>query len=369
MTRTEFSSKCANKILRSLSNVNPDNTTIETIFKLGDNKAILLTNNGQHLMHFIRHIEHFKALQKTIVTIGAFDGLHQGHQTLLQQVAQIAKQSQWSSAVICFEPQPKEFFLGDLAPPRISLFRDKMLAFKAMPIDYVFSLKFDAKMAILSAEDFVLHYLIKLLNVAHVVIGDDFRFGKDRCGDFQLLKTMGDQYGFKVSQMSTLLNHDQRVSSSMIRQQLENGAFVNANKLIGRSYTINARVKHGAKNGRKIGFPTLNMSIPREIALKGVYIVSTEISGETYYGIANIGVRPTLCGEQRLLETHLFNFNQEIYGSHLEISFLYKIRSEKKFASFDALANQIKLDKDFAIQWLEKHIQPHQPLFNHQAQG
>lgn len=315
-------------------------------------------------MRFIRHIEHFTAPRKTIVTIGAFDGVHQGHQSLLQQVADIAQQSNWRSAVICFEPQPKEFFLGDLAPPRISLFRDKMIAFQSTPIDYVFTLKFDAEMAQLSAEHFVEHYLVKHLNIAHVVIGDDFRFGKDRRGNFALLKKMGEKHGFNVSQMSTLIAHDQRISSSHIRTLLEQGQFEKASDITGRPYSINARVKHGAKNGRKIGFPTLNMSINREIALKGVFVISTVIDHQTYYGIANIGVRPTLCGHKRLLESHIFGFHDEIYGAHLSIIFLHKIRSEQKFASFDALAQQIEHDKSYAEAWLSQQHLLKTPITN-----
>ncbi|GGF96013.1 MULTISPECIES: bifunctional riboflavin kinase/FAD synthetase [Cysteiniphilum] len=291
----------------------------------------------------------------SIVTIGNFDGMHLGHQYIINHVQRLAKTNSAKATVVTFEPQPKEFFLKEAAPLRITPFRDKIQAFKALNIDQVLCLQFNQKLAMLSAETFVKMILVGGLNAQHIIIGDDFRFGYQRQGDFKLLKDLGQKYGFSVESLPSYTLDDTRISSSHIRQLLNSGQFNDAAHFLGHSYSLSGRVHHGDQNGRKIGFPTINIPMPTAVVVSGVYVVNVHVHGKTYHGIANIGIRPTVGGRLRLLETHIFDFTHDLYGQYVTIEFLHFVRSEKKFANFDALKAQINDDKLAALMWLEKH--------------
>ncbi|WP_119327551.1 bifunctional riboflavin kinase/FAD synthetase [Cysteiniphilum halobium] len=291
----------------------------------------------------------------SIVTIGNFDGMHLGHQYIIKHVQQLAKMKAAKATVVTFEPQPKEFFLKEAAPLRITPFRDKIQAFKALNIDKVLCLQFNQKLAILSAEAFVKTILVAGLNAKHVIIGDDFRFGYQRQGDFKLLQDLGLKYGFTVESLPSYTLENIRISSSHIRQLLSNGAFKEAIHFLGHNYSLSGRVHHGDQNGRKIGFPTINIPMPTAVVVSGVYIVNVHVHNKKYHGIANIGIRPTVGGRLRLLETHIFDFTHDLYGQYVTIEFLHFVRSEKKFANFEALKTQINDDKVAALAWLEQH--------------
>lgn len=282
-----------------------------------------------------------------VATIGNFDGVHLGHQAVLNQLALKGDVLGLPAVVITFEPQANEFFAPDKAPARLSRFREKVEALRSYTIQQLCVLRFNQKLAQMSAQDFITRLLVDGLKVRYLVIGDDFRFGKDRQGDFALLQQAGKEYGFQVVNMHTFEVEEDRVSSTRIREALEAGNMMLAQTLLGHPYKMSGRVAHGDKRGRTIGFPTANIHLHRcKVPLTGVYAVQLfGVNGEPYDGVANVGVRPTVGGtEKALLEVHLFDFHGDIYGEYVQVHFLEKIRQEKRFESFEALQEQIKLD-------------------------
>lgn len=288
-----------------------------------------------------------------VATIGNFDGLHRGHQAVLQHVATQAQALGLPATAISFEPLPIEFFRSP-PPPRIYALRDKLRLLQAMDIDRFACLRFNHALATMEAEDFVQTILLEGLKVRYLVVGDDFRFGKGRHGDYHLLQRMGAEQGMQVVDTPTLLHDAERISSTRIRLALSTAELGQAAQLLGKPYRISGRVRHGDKRGRSIGFPTLNMRVPQHIALrKGVYAVRVYGLGENpVHGVANLGARPTVHGVENRLETHLFDFNQQVYGKHLCVEPLVFLRDEMKFASFDELKGQIAQDAIRARAWL-----------------
>jgi riboflavin kinase/FMN adenylyltransferase len=253
-----------------------------------------------------------------------------------------------------FEPQPHEFFAGDKAPARLMRMREKLDALWATGIDKVLCLNFNQTLRSLSAEQFIERVLVQGLAIKHLVVGDDFRFGCDRKGDYNLLQTKGKEFGFAVSDTHTLEMDGERVSSTRIRQLLEVGDFVAAEKLLGKPYGIYGRVVYGKQLGRQLGVPTANVNLRRyRSPLHGVFAVTAIFTnGTQVQGVANIGVRPTVNGLKKpLLEVHLFDFSRTIYGEVIDVEFHHKLREEKKFASLDELKAQLQTDiadaKDF----------------------
>lgn len=298
-------------------------------------------------MRLIHHIQSIPAtLQGSIVTIGNFDGVHSGHQALLEALVETKRRFQQPIVVVLFEPQPLEFFLGNQAPARLSRLRDKLLMLRRYPIDYVLCLRFGAGLSAMSAEDFVSTILVKRLQVAHLFVGPDFRFGRDRRGDIALLQAYAAQAKFAIHTIATQCFDGVRVSSTRIREVLAQGKLKEVRALLGRDYQITGRVMRGDQRGRQIGFPTANIGLHRRVSpLSGVYAVWVEDEqGQRYRAVANVGTRPTVCGLKRYLEVHLFDFSREIYGVYLTVSFMEKIREEKKFASLVALKEQIQQD-------------------------
>lgn len=282
------------------------------------------------------------------VTIGNFDGVHLGHQKVLQQLIASAQAFNLPTVAIIFEPQPQEFFAPAKAPVRLTRLREKL---KFMPhIDQVICLHFNAQLASLSAHDFIEQVLVKGLHAKHVVIGDDFRFGKRQQGDFEVLQQIGQQYRFSLEKHHTYEFDGQRISSTRVREALEKGDLTLAHTLLGHSFSFCGKVRYGAQKGREIGFPTANIALHRSSSpLTGVFAVRVHrIKSYPLPGVANIGVRPTVDGKHLLLEVHLFDFNETIYGHYVEVEFVEKIRNERQFPSFAALKAQIEQDAALA---------------------
>lgn len=291
-----------------------------------------------------------------VLTIGNFDGVHRGHQAVLRQLQLKAKELGLPSCVMVFEPQPLEFFSPSTAPARISRLRDKYHAMASLGIDRLLCVKFDHHFAQLSADDFIKQVLVAKLNVRFLVVGDDFRFGIKRCGDFSLLHQAGEKYGFQVLSTDTLLHDEQRVSSTLLREALKTGNMTHVERMLGQPYTIHGRVAHGAKLGRTIGFPTANIHLKRLVVpLQGVFAVIVDVDNQKYTAVANIGFRPTVNGTRSQLEVHLFDFNGNLYGKRLQIEVCHKLRDEQKFESFAALQAQITEDARQAREWFAEH--------------
>ena len=284
--------------------------------------------------------------QGCVATIGNFDGVHLGHQAVLGQLAEKADELGLPLVVITFEPQPQEYFCPDAAPPRLTRLREKVQALRRYSVDRVLVLRFNAKFAGQAPQTFIDRVLVNGLGVRYLVVGDDFRFGKQRAGDFDMLCTAGREHGFDVVNMHTFGLDGERVSSTRVREALGAGDLNAAEKLLGRPYRMSGRVAHGDEKGRTIGFPTANIHLHRKATpLRGVFAVELYgVHGEPLPGVANLGTRPTVCGMRTLLEVHLFDFDRDIYGAHVHVEFLHKLRDEQRFDSFDALKQQILRD-------------------------
>ena len=302
-------------------------------------------------MQLVRGLHNLKAEHRNCaVTIGNFDGVHHGHQALLRLLAKKAGETKAPSCLMSFDPLPHEYFSKDRPAPRLTSARERYTSIieldASLRPDMLLILRFDDSLAQLTADEFVSNVLVDALAVKAVVIGDDFRFGKGRSGDYALLKAAGDKFGFEVLALSTHSVDNMRVSSTGIRQALLDDRLQDAERMLGRPYRICGRVAHGDKRGRTIGFPTANIRLNRPaIPITGVYSVtlcSPELGDVP--GIANIGKRPTVDGVRDQLEVHLFDFEKDIYGMNICVSFHHKIRDEKKFESFELLKHQIELD-------------------------
>jgi len=302
-------------------------------------------------MEFIRGQHNLRARHHgCVATIGNFDGVHLGHQAIFRQLAEKAAVFNLPTVVILFEPQPQEFFQPGGSPPRLMRLREKLLALAEYGIDRVFCLKFDRRLANTAAQDFIQELLVARLGVRFLVVGDDFRFGYKRQGDFALLCRAGGEHGFQVVNTHSFIVDGSRVSSTRIRETLRNGDLDLAQRLLGRPYAICGRVVHGDKRGRQLGYPTANIYLHRDITpLAGVYVVEVlGVGPQPVSGVANVGRRPTVQGTRDQLEVHLFDFQQDIYGRHVKVNFLAHVRPERRFESLDALRTQINQDAQHA---------------------
>jgi len=292
----------------------------------------------------------------TVATIGTFDGVHLGHRYVIDRLAEVGSTLKLPVTVILFEPQPREYFTGAAAPARLSRLREKLIQLQAMPVERVLLLRFNRQLAALPAQDFIAQVLVRGLGVKYLVVGDDFRFGCNREGDFHALQTAGRRFGFDVVSTPTFTMDGVRVSSTLIRGALEGGQLERAARYLGRTYSMCGRVTWGQKRGRDLGFPTANLNLyRRKSPLSGVFAVTVRgAAEEPLPGVANVGVRPTVGGEPKvLLEVHLFDFAGDLYGRLLEVLFQHKIREERRFASFEALREQIQKDAAKARQLLQ----------------
>ena len=280
------------------------------------------------------------------LAIGNFDGVHLGHAALLRRVRQVAQAGGWAPSVLSFEPHPREFFSPADAPARLSTLREKLGLLAGNGIEQTMICPFNAKFAALTAEAFIDEVLVRALRVQHVVIGDDFRFGAGRRGNFSMLCAAGENYGFSVESMGSVSVDGERVSSSGVRRALAAGALDHAGRLLGRPYAIDGQVIHGRQLGRQLGFATANLRIKHNpLPMTGVFAVDViGLDGTPLPGVANLGIRPTLEGTRPLLEVHLFDFDRNIYGSHISVRFLRKLRDEQRFSDLGALKAQIAAD-------------------------
>ena len=290
--------------------------------------------------------------EQLVVTIGNFDGLHQGHKKIIQEMKNISKNSSAKTMVIFTEPHAKEFFSMDKdimeQPARISPWRDKFKNLENENIDFAFFLKFNKSLQTMSPEIFI-EKVLGSLNISNLMIGDDFRFGQDRKGDFLMLKDWSKSQGISLSKLPTYSIDNRRVSSTWIRETLSLSDFSTAKKLLGRPYSFEGKVVHGNRLGRSIGFPTANIWLPKNnLPIKGVFSVKISIDMSEFEGIANIGIRPTVGGTSPVLEVNIFDFKKEIYGKRIKVEFVKKIRDEKKFDSLDDLKKQIAKDVNTA---------------------
>ena len=288
-------------------------------------------------MQVFRHIN--QKYSPSFLTIGNYDGIHLGHQAILKKLISESRSNNLLSSVMTFEPHPREFFSPKLAPKRIISLREKLEYFDELKIDQVFIVNFNDEFSRKSYLDFI-EILKKNIQAKKIIIGNDFRFGKQREGNIDKLI----DNSVDVCVMNKIEYKGERVSSTIIRDSLAAGDLKRAAMLLGRSYSISGKVVHGDKRGREIGFPTANIHMfHNRPPLKGVFAVKLN----NMYGVANLGVRPTIAGFSKLnLEVHLFNFSKNIYGKHAHVTFLKKIRDEKKFENIDALKKQIQIDID-----------------------
>jgi riboflavin kinase/FMN adenylyltransferase len=282
-----------------------------------------------------------------VATIGNFDGVHLGHRAVIECLAAQGQQQGLPVCVVLFEPQPREFFDPVNAPPRLMRLREKVDRLSELPVDYALILRFNRALASMPPDDFIQTILIEALGIRHLVIGDDFRFGRRREGDFNLLKQAGKKAGFEVADTPSVLIDGERISSTLIREALLAGDLSRAARLLGKPYEVCGRVIHGQKRGRLMGFPTANLLMQRKnTPIRGVFAVTMRgLSELPLPGVANVGVRPTLAGDETvLLETHLLDFNGDLYGNRVEVEFHHKLREERRFSGIQELRTQIEKD-------------------------
>lgn len=311
-------------------------------------------------MQLIRGIHNIKSTDNPdenngcVLTIGNFDGVHLGHQQVIKALVEKAKRLNCVATVLVFEPQPQELFSPESAPARLTLLRDKYVLLERLGVERLICVNFNRKFAQLTATHFVEQLLVEKLKVKHLIIGDDFHFGKNRQGNFATLCQAGKTFGFGVSDTASYKVSACRISSTEIRKALENNKLDEAEQMLGRPYSIIGRVFHGDKRGRELGFPTANVLLKRRVSpVSGVYVVKVNTIDCAYFGVANIGSRPTVSGVRQQLEVHIFNFEQDIYGQSIEVVLLNKLREEQRFNSLDELKQQISKDSAQALQYTQ----------------
>lgn len=284
------------------------------------------------------------------VCIGAFDGVHRGHQAVLAQVRTNAQAHGLTPVAVSFAPIPRVFFTRDDAVPQLSSTREKIALLRLAGMDRVLLLRFGAKLAAMSAQDFVERVLVRRLRARHVLVGPGFRFGHARAGDLALLQQMGKVHGFEAAEVAPFALDGERVSSSRTRILLGAGDFDAAGRLLGRRFGIGGHVVRGAQLGRKLGFPTANLRLGTRVSpVAGVFAVKVHgVRDAAMPGVASLGTRPTVDGREVLLEAHLFDFDGDLYGKRIEVEFVQKLRAEEKFDGLDAMVKQIDLDAQAA---------------------
>lgn len=282
----------------------------------------------------------------SVVCIGAFDGLHLGHQALVRHAASRARASGLPAVALSFEPLPREFFAGGAPPPRLLLPRAKACGLFALGADHVGLLRFDGRLSALSAEAFVQQVLVSKLSTREVWVGPGFRFGHRRSGDIAVLRQLGEMHGFTVGEIEPVLLDGERVSATRIRAALQVADFDTAARLLGRPYAIGGRVVRGQQLGRTLGYPTANLRLAGKVpALSGIFACRVHGVGEAAWpAVASLGTRPTVDGVEPLLEVHLFDFDGDLYGRRIEVEFVAKLRDEVRFSDLPALAAQMRRD-------------------------
>jgi riboflavin kinase / FMN adenylyltransferase len=290
-----------------------------------------------------------RARGRCALTIGNFDGVHRGHRALIDRVIAKAREAELTSCILTFEPHPREFFAGDAAPARLTRLRDKLELMAQAGVEHVHVARFDSRFAAMPAERFISDILVRGLRTRWLLVGRDFRFGAKRAGDFATLQN----HGFLVEAMPDVQFEGKQVSSSAVRAALKAGDLRGAERLLGHPYTISGRVAHGAKLGRGLGFPTANIVLRRPPPISGIFVVEVDRLGR---GVASVGRRPTINPVALpLLEVHLFDYDADLYGEHLRVRFLQKLRDEEKFDGLPALQAAIARDARQAKEYFLKH--------------
>jgi len=299
------------------------------------------------------------------LTIGNFDGVHLGHQAMLAKLRDAAARHGAPACVMTFEPHPREFFAPDKAPTRLTSLREKLELIAAHGIDRAFVCRFNYEFAQHTAQDFIERTLVRGLGVRWLQVGDDFRFGARRAGDFVMLKQAASRHGFEVEAMASVTLGGERVSSTAVRNALVAGNLDYAAQLLGRPYSISGRVVHGDGVGTKLGFPTANIQMKHNRPpLNGIFVVEfSGVEAHPLRGVASLGIRPTLKHQgQPVLEVHVFDFNGDLYGRHVRVDFLHKLRDEEKYADLETLTRQIGLDVENSKAFFSRQDSSQYPL-------
>lgn len=306
-------------------------------------------------MKIFNSIQEFTSDSKTIVTLGTFDGVHKGHKSILEKVLLSSRSTNCESLVLTFFPHPRMVLQQNTDIKLLNTIKEKALLLERYGIDNLIIHPFDHAFSRLTAEEFVKEILVNQLNISKIIIGHDHRFGRNRTATIDDLILYGNEYGFEVEQISALEINEVSVSSTKIRNALNEGHLETANRFLGYPYFITGIVIQGRQLGRTIGYPTANISIPEEyklIPIGGVYVVSSNIDGNKIFGMMNIGTNPTVGENVQTIEVNFFDFNSDLYGKELQINIHYRMRNEVKFPSVDALKEQLSLDKHTALQYI-----------------
>lgn len=312
-------------------------------------------------MEIIRGLSGYSSDSGTVLAIGNFDGLHLGHQAILKVLKEKSKQLGLPAVILTFYPMVREFFAKDNQVPRLTSFKEKNTGLKEFGIDIVIWQLFNQRLASIKAEEFVKDILIDKLKIKALVLGHNFRFGYKRAGDINLLESFAADFGFELVQIDKFVSASSsqgEVSSSAVRQALVENKLNFAKSLLGRMYSISGRVVHGRKLATKMGFPTVNirLGLRDTLPIGGVYVVEVCFLSYKYFGVANVGSKPTISGKKLSLEVHLFMDDRDLYGVELKTNFLHFLRAEKKFSSLQDLKEQVNQDIVLAKQWLAKTL-------------
>jgi len=311
-------------------------------------------------MNFYTDTENIKFDENTVVTIGTFDGVHKGHADILNAVINKANELNGRNFVVTFEPHPRTVVSADYKMQILTTIEEKKELFEKLNIENLLVVKFTKEFSQMKSEQFIKNYIVDKIGAKNLVIGYDHKFGKDRGGDENILRNLGTEYGFEVTTVQAVEEGEDPISSTKIRSALLEGDLGKANNYLGWNYSFEGKIIHGASRGRIIGFPTANVEISNPdklIPAKGVYIVKCKIDDKYYFGLLNIGFRPTFeTIPEIVVEVHLLDFNKNIYGKEMKIELLKRIRDEKKFESKENLVHQINIDKQYALEFITKLI-------------
>jgi riboflavin kinase/FMN adenylyltransferase len=304
-------------------------------------------------------ISEFNSSKKTIVTIGTFDGVHIGHQKIIEKLIQETKKADCESLILTFFPHPRMVLNGSSSIKLLNTINEKSSLLEKMGLDNLVIHPFDKKFSNLSAEEFVKTILVDSFNIKKIIIGYDHRFGNNRAANIDDLISFGKKYDFEVEQISAQEIDSVSVSSTKIRDAITDGNMIVANEFLGYDYILSGKIITGKQLGRTIGFPTANIKIEENYKLipkNGVYIVKSHLQEKTVFGIMNIGLNPTVNGEDLSIEVHFLDFEADLYNKNITVSVIDRIRDEQKFTSIDLLKAQIQEDKNYAISFIKKRI-------------
>jgi len=304
------------------------------------------------------NIHDFSSHLATVVSVGTFDGLHKGHQAIINRLITIAGEKNLASVIVTFDPHPRYALHKDNEKLKLlSTTEEKIEQLASYGVDYACIINFTKEFSRIAYEDFIKYYLVDALGANHIVIGFDHRFGENRSGDHQTLLALKDKYGFEVVEIKALYENNIEISSTKIRNLIQEGSIEQANGLLGYDYNITGTVVSGIKKGRKLGYPTVNLQVAgagKLVPAQGVYFVRVEIDGKYYYGMCNIGVKPTFGKQEQTIETHIFDFDRDIYGKKIKISFHSFIRQEQKFENIGLLKTQLDRDKALILKMINE---------------